>query len=500
MTRKIGFGAVSLLVLASWGCGSGEAEEVGIQAVAVQRGNLRITAEATGTVEPVRRVEVKSKASGEITRLHGDVGDVVQPGALLAEIDPRDVRNRYDQAVAELEVAQAQANNARAQAQRSEELHAAGVITDQELENARLQYTNSQASLTRARTNLELAELQLGDVTIRAPMAGTILEKNVEEGTVIQSASQNVSGGTTLFVMASLDQMQVRTLVDETDMGEIQAGQPTSVRVEAFPNRSFMGVVEKIEPQAVVQQNVTKFPVIISLANHDGVLRPGMNAEVEVLIDEAMDVLLLSNTAIVLPQDAVPAAMALGLPESVIDLAELGGGGFARGGGRQGGAARSAPPDAAAAPGEEGEAAGANASEDPRRELQERMARGEISPDSVRAVMQAMRGGGGGGGQAFGGGRGGAAFGAFMGGGSTRSTRRAVVFVVGETGTLTPRGVEIGLNDWDRTEIVSGLEEGEQVALVGAAQLQAQQQAMMNRMRSGGLPFGGGMGGGRGRF
>src|SRR5690606_24416740 len=119
---------------------------------------------------------------------------------------PRDVRNRYDQAQADLEVSQAQANNAESSLRRSEELHAAGVITDQEVESARLSFTNSQANLTRARTNLGLAELQLGDVTIRAPMAGTIIQKSVEEGSVIQSAAQNVSGGTALFVMANLDE------------------------------------------------------------------------------------------------------------------------------------------------------------------------------------------------------------------------------------------------------------------------------------------------------
>jgi len=248
MTRTIRVAAVLFLSVTSVvACRSGEAEEVGLQAVLVERGSLRITAEAVGSVEPVRRVEVKSKASGEVTRLYAEVGDIVAPGALLAEIDPRDVRNRYDQARADLDVSEAQASNARGQLTRSEELHAAGVITDQDLESARLQFTNQQANLTRSRTNLELAQLQLGDVTIRAPMAGTILQKSVEEGTVIQSASGSVSGGTALYVMASLDEMQVRTLVDETDIGELRAGLPTTVRVQAYPGERFDGVVQQIE-------------------------------------------------------------------------------------------------------------------------------------------------------------------------------------------------------------------------------------------------------------
>ena len=318
-------------LLLQWGCGTGEADTPGeTQVAVVERGSLRITAEATGTVEPVRKVEVKSKASGEILRLHVDVGDVVAPGALLAEVDPRDVKNRYDQAVADLEVAQSRADIARAQLGRSEELSAAGVITDQELDAARLEQSNAQANLIKARTNKELAELQLSDVTIRAPMAGTILQKNVEEGGVIQSASQNVSGGTALYVMAALEQMQVRTLVDETDMGDIHPGMVASVRVEAFPDRVFQGAVQKIEPQAVVQQNVTMFPVIVTLDNRAGLLKPGMNAEVEILVSEAVDVLLAPNNAIVLPADALPAAMALGLDPETLDLGELRGGRFNR--------------------------------------------------------------------------------------------------------------------------------------------------------------------------
>ena len=115
-----------------------------------------------------------------------------------------------------------------------------------------------------------LAELRKADVTIRAPSFGTILSRSVEEGTVIQSASSNVSGGTALFVMANLEEVQIRVLVDETDMGQIKPGLEASVSVEAYPGRTFAGVVEKMEPQAVNQSNVTMFPVIVRLDNRPG--------------------------------------------------------------------------------------------------------------------------------------------------------------------------------------------------------------------------------------
>ncbi|MFC1791679.1 efflux RND transporter periplasmic adaptor subunit, partial [Gemmatimonadota bacterium] len=248
--------SLGLLSVATGACGRGEASEApAIQAAPVVRQDMRITAEATGSVEPVRVVEVKSKASGEVLRLYVDIGDEVQPGTLLAEIDPRDVANAFEQAVADLEVANARADISENQLARSTQLFEAGVITQQEMESQRLDFANSRASLQKAETNKMLAELRVEDVTIRAPAAGTILSRNVEEGTVIQSASSSVSGGTALFVMANLQEVQIRTLVDETDMGQIRAGQEASIQVEAFPGRSFPGVVEKIEPQAVNQPN-----------------------------------------------------------------------------------------------------------------------------------------------------------------------------------------------------------------------------------------------------
>ncbi|MCH7533925.1 MAG: efflux RND transporter periplasmic adaptor subunit, partial [Gemmatimonadetes bacterium] len=204
MTKLIGRCAVlGLLFVTASACESGEAAEAAssVETVQVVRATLLISAEATGTVEPIREVEVKSKASGEILRLHVDIGDEVQPGQLLADIDPRDVQNRYDQTEADLEVAQVRFDIGEAQLERSDQLLAREVITAQEHEGARVEYANSRANLVKAQTNFDLAVLQLEDVRITAPMTGTIIQKNVEEGMVIQSASGNVSGGTTLFLM-----------------------------------------------------------------------------------------------------------------------------------------------------------------------------------------------------------------------------------------------------------------------------------------------------------
>ena len=171
--RLITSWAVTLFLPLAVACGTSEADEAPtVQTALVERGDLMITAEATGNVEPVRKVEVKSKASGEILRLYVDIGDRVEPGALLAQIDPRDVRNAFDQAEADLDVAQARLDISEAQLGRSEELLASAVISVQEHESKNLEYANSQATLVKAKTNYELAQLRLGDVTIRAPMPG----------------------------------------------------------------------------------------------------------------------------------------------------------------------------------------------------------------------------------------------------------------------------------------------------------------------------------------
>ncbi len=506
MTRKtLTLALAGMVAVVTAACSNDESVTEGssLTTVEVTRGDLSIRAEATGTVEPIRTVEVKSKASGEILRLHADVGDEVGPGSLLADIDPRDVQNRFNQTEADLAVAQARLEISEAQLERSDQLLGAAVITPQEHESSRLEFANSQASLVKAKTNHDLAILQLNDVRIRAPAAGTIIQKSVEEGVVIQSASQNVSGGTALFMMANLKEMQVRTLVDETDMGQLASGLEAIVTVEAFPDESFRGVVDKIEPQATVVQNVTMFPVIVSLDNSAGLLKPGMNAEVEVLIDEALDVVLVPNNAIVQTADVGPAAMALGLNIDDMDLTQFmrggrggsrGGQGFAGGRG-QGGRPQSEGAEAASGEGDSPPGDGQDDQGSIMAQLQELRAQvesGEISQESMRAEMQRL--GGGRGGRAARGG------GADVTRASTRDTRPAVVFVMGADSIPKPRLVQMGLNDWDHTQIVMGVEAGDVLVVVGAAQLMAQQQEFQSRMmsRMGGNLFGGGMGRGGG--
>ena len=295
-----------------------EEPPVAYQALPVQRRDIIVSAQASGSVQPDTTVEVKSKASGEILDLVVETGQVVKRGDLMVRVDPRIPRNAVAQAQADLEVAQARLTNANSQKRRADELFKSQSITEQEHEQALLDYANANAEVIRARVSLDNARDQLDDTNVRAPINGTIIEKQVERGQVISSPTNDVGGGTVLLKMADLNLVQVRTLVDETDIGKIQPAQRATVTVDAFPNRPFQGTVLKIEPQALTEQNVTMFPVLVRIDNKEGLLRPGMNAEVEVHVGRRDDVLAVPNAALRTQRDVGSAAQVLGLsPDAV---------------------------------------------------------------------------------------------------------------------------------------------------------------------------------------
>ncbi len=308
--------AVPALILAA-ACKK-NAAPVTYQSLPVERRDIIVSAQASGAIQPDTTVEVKSKASGEVLQLNAETGQVVKRGAPLVRIDPRNARNALAQAQADLDVAKAKLTNSTSQKARADELFKTQSITQQEHEQALLDYADARAGVVRSQVAVDNSRIQLEDTDVRAPITGTIIEKDTERGQVISSATSNVSGGTTLMKMADLGLVQVRTLVDETDIGKIQPGQLATVTVDAFPNRPFPGTVLKIEPQAQTEQNVTMFPVSVRIDNKEGLLRPGMNAEVEVHVGRRDSVLAVPNAALRTQRDVGSAATVLGLsPEAV---------------------------------------------------------------------------------------------------------------------------------------------------------------------------------------
>lgn len=285
--------------------------------VAAGTRDIRVAVEAAGQIEPATTVELKSKASGQILDIQGETGQVVKAGALLVQIDKRTPRNSLAQAQAQLEAAKARRSIAEAQIQRSEKLLAEKIINEVDFEKSELELANAKAEIVRSNVAVETARIQLDDTDLRAPITGTIIEKLVEKGQVISSPTMDVGGGTLLLKMADLSSVQVRTLVNETDIGKIAPGQTAVVTVTAFPNQPFQGKVLKIEPQANADQTVTTFAVLIVLDNGNGLLKPGMNADVAILITERKGVLAIPTAALRTDRDLATSASLVGLTEDV---------------------------------------------------------------------------------------------------------------------------------------------------------------------------------------
>ncbi len=304
---------VTMLVLTA--C-SEPASEPEFRRAPVERQDINVNVEAAGVIEPAVTVEVKSKASGEVLSIHAETGDIVEAGTLLVQIDKRTPSNLLNQTNAELEAAMARRSIAKAQSTRSKTLWDSRTINEVDYEKTLLEYANAKADVVRAEVAIENARIQLDDTDVRAPITGTIIERLVETGQVISSPTMDVGGGTLLLKMADLSSVQVRALVDETDIGKIKPGQATTVTVTAYPNQPFEGVVLKIEPQAMADQTVTTFSVLIMLENKNGLLRPGMNTEVEIRVASRGNVLAIPTLALKTKKEIPTVAGFMGIEET----------------------------------------------------------------------------------------------------------------------------------------------------------------------------------------
>jgi len=293
--------------------------------------DIIVAVEAAGVIEPILTVDVKSKASGEILSFDAESGDRVEEGGMLVQIDERTPTNNLAQNEALLEAAIARRTIAQTQADRATKLFEAKTYNEQENEQAILELANARAEVVRYQVQVENARIALEDTVVRAPITGTIIEKLVEKGQVISSPTMDVGGGSLLMRMADLSTVQVKIMVNETDVGKVVPEQPVTITVTAFPNQPFKGQVKKIEPKAESTQTVTTFSVLVVLENKFGLLRPGMNADVEIRIEEKYDVLAVPTMALRTVGDIPVSAQLVGLTEDQV-RAQLGmGSGGAKG-------------------------------------------------------------------------------------------------------------------------------------------------------------------------
>ena len=454
---------VLLAVAAVAACTEPEPESTAplYETVPVETRPIEVTVDAAGVIEPETLVEVKSKASGEILAIHAETGDVVEAGFLLVEVDQRTPRNQLAEAEAALVAARARREIAETQMERAETLYGTGTLTQTDFEQSQLEFANAEADVIGRQVAVENARIAMDDTEVRAPITGTIIERRVEPGTVISSPTRDVAGGSILLRMADLRSVHVRTLVDEIDIGKIRPGMSTRVTVAAYPNQPFDGTVLKIEPQAILEQNVTRFAVLIRLENRGDLLKPGMNAEVEIQIASRDAVPTIPTMALRVRDDITATAAMLGIAEADLrsQLGDYGAGG----------------------------AAGASAGQDDIRALFIKQRNGEALTADEQALLAQARnrrqsGGGGGPGSGRGGSR--AASDYEFGGDFW------VVALQG--GEPTARAVRTGVTDLSYSEIVAGLSPGDEVLLLPSTSLFEQQAFLQERIQQrfgSGSPF-----------
>jgi len=261
----------------------------------VIRGNVSILVTATGTLEAVTTVLVGSQVSGIISALYADFNDQVKKGQILAQLDPTFLKAQVAQSEADLERAKASVHQAEKDNERSISLFDKNMIseankelTSTNLELAKAGEKSAQATLDRAKTNLNYA-------TIYSPIDGVVISRDVDVG---QTVAASMSAPTLFTIANNLSQMQVDASIDEADIGNIRDGQTASFTVDAYPDSTFRGIVKQVRLSPVVVQNVVTYDVIISVSNPNMLLKPGMTANVTIIVDHRENVLKVASSAL----------------------------------------------------------------------------------------------------------------------------------------------------------------------------------------------------------
>jgi HlyD family secretion protein len=311
--------------------------------VRVERGNIARSVVATGHIEPLSKVQVKSKANGIIKALLVDVGDKVTEGQTLAELDKeylqaqvREAQATLDAEEANLQVATAAEAKARIEAANPEleyarrdyerllVLFSEGIASQQALDDARkaqdlaanrrqlleaaahiaaAQVVQARARVAAARAALDRAQEDLRHTTIRAPINGVVLTRDTEVGDAVSSILNLGSAATLIMTLGDMSSVYVRGEVDEADLGKVRLDLPVRTTVESFPGESFTGKVTRIAPIGKEKDNVRTFEVRVSIANPQGKLRVNMSANAEIVLEERQNVLLIPEAALAYERD-----------------------------------------------------------------------------------------------------------------------------------------------------------------------------------------------------
>lgn len=260
-----------------------------------QLANISTSVTATGTIEPVTKVEVGTQVSGIIDKIYVDYNTQVQKGDIIAELDKTNLLSELESAQSNLSTAQSNLNYQKANYERYKTLYDKGLISANDYEQARLSYEQAVQQVAVQKQSVQKAHTNLGYATITAPIDGVVLSKEVEEGQTV--ASQMTTP--TLFIIAQdLTDMRVIADVDEADIGEVKEGQNVTFSVDAYPTDIFSGVVTQVRQEATTESNVVTYEVVISAPNPDLKLKPGLTANVNIITLECNDILTVPSKAL----------------------------------------------------------------------------------------------------------------------------------------------------------------------------------------------------------
>jgi HlyD family secretion protein len=306
-------------------------------------GDIARSVVATGKVQPITKVEVKSKASGIVTRLDTDINAQVKQGQVLAQLDQQEILDQVAAQKAQLAAAESNARAAAASIQydrvnaeapdlpmykhtyeRNLEMSKQGVVSQQSLDDAQQKYLfavntrdkavsqisvdnsklrQAEAQVAQNQASLKQLEEQLSYTTITSPMDGTILSRDVEIGDAVSSILVLGSTATLVMTIGDTTQVYVQGKVDESDIGRVYLGQAARIKVESFKDKTFLGKVTKIAPLGVEKDNVTTFEVRVSIDNPGGELKANMTANAEILLEEHKNVLTVPEQAVLYDKD-----------------------------------------------------------------------------------------------------------------------------------------------------------------------------------------------------
>jgi HlyD family secretion protein len=309
----------------------------------VTKGDIARSVVATGKIEPLAKVEVKSKASGIVKEVYVDYADHVKKGEILAELDKEELQARVRESRANLLAAQASQEAAQATYERNKveaegpdlpflkadmdrgrKLYEEGLIAKPVVENAekvyqlalnkqmaalrgvaitRAEIARAKAQVAQAQATLEQAEEDLRNSTIVSPMDGLVLSRDVEIGDAVSSILILGSQATKIMTLGDVSEVYVKGKVDEADISKVYIGQPARIVVESLKDKKFEGKVTKISPLGVEKDNVTTFEVRVSIQNPTGELKANMSANAEIILEERHNVLLIPESAVIYDKD-----------------------------------------------------------------------------------------------------------------------------------------------------------------------------------------------------